>query len=62
MATPTTLTVFFGGTSQTVPIPATVAYADFVQSIVHGGGFWFFDSTNLATWIPISAVTKITAA
>jgi hypothetical protein len=63
MAAPTQLTVTYAsGSTQVLPIPAGLLYSDAVLNISRGGGFWFTDASGLLTWIPLSQITKITAA
>jgi hypothetical protein len=63
MVAPTQVTIYYSTSStQVLSIPDGVDYSNMILNIVRGGGFWFRDSTELLTWIPMNQVTKVTAA
>lgn len=67
MAAPTTLTISYGTSSTaTVPIPTPASgvpleASQAMRNIALAGGAFFTDNTGIQTFIPISAITKITA-
>jgi hypothetical protein len=59
----TQLTISYGSSStQNVPIPAGIDWTQAARNIFLGGGFSFTDASGTPTFIPASAITKITAA
>jgi hypothetical protein len=67
MAAPTTLTISYGTASTaTVPIPqpatgVPLEASQACRNIMLSGGVFFTDATGVQTFIPASAITKITA-
>jgi hypothetical protein len=65
--TPTNLTIYYASSSSAViPIPTVssvpIEVSLAIRNIQVAGGFSFYDANNLFTYVPFSAITKITAA